>query len=81
MKFKKIKKNLYKVALLGSIPLYLKVEREFIRIVQPILNDGKKFEEEDYFGKSFPQEIVIHKENIKEVWKFLGKLLITENLK
>ncbi len=81
MTFKEIKENLYKLQLGTEFPIYIKVEKEFIRIVQPILNNGKTFEEEDYFGKTFPQEIVIHKNTLKEVWKFLGKFLITENLK
>ncbi len=78
---KKIKKNLYKIEMTGSIPIYLEIGKEFIRIVQPILNDRKKFEENEYFTKGFPQEIVIDRKNLKEIWNTLGKILITQNLK
>ena len=81
MKINEISKNLYKITLGDSIPIYLQVDKNFIRIVQPFLKEGEKFEENEYFKRGFPQEIIIDKNNIKEMFNWLGKLLITENLK
>ncbi len=81
MIMEEIKKNLYKIKLGSSIPIYVGVDEAFIRITQPLLKSNERFEEENYLGKGFPQEIIIDKINLKEALEFLGKLLIIENLK
>ena len=81
MKTEEIKKNLYKINFSGTeFPIYIKIERELIRITQPNLNEGEKFKEEDYFWRGVPQEMVLGRKQIKEVLNFLGKLQIVEEL-
>jgi hypothetical protein len=78
MQLKEIKPGLFKISFGESFPIYVRIESNFIRFVQPPLD--KEFKEKLYFGEGQPNELVLEQNKINEFIMFLTKLTMLKKL-
>jgi len=80
VKIKEISKDIYRITS-SRYPIYLRIRKGDISLVQPTDKYNEvKFDEDKYFGKGYPQELIIDNSEIVEVLEMIKKLLLIERL-